>query len=197
MNKIKYATTWDGFNRLQRIKRWVSYDMIHEETVASHIFRASVVADKILSYYDSISDSVRLQVMRCVLYHEMDEAVSTDIPYTVRECSEKFERAYIEITDTLMELEGVPKEDIEVEISPDRGFIIFVSNLADTLACIPFLQSEIRMGNDRGKNLLNNVFLKALKLLKEQEGMPTGLREDIRFLYIEIFGFCPPYDGGT
>ena len=133
---------------------------IKENTVAQHTFNMLVIADNL--YMGQPPD----WLMRAILYHDLHEAITGDIPYPVKKEPD------VRLAIKALEHEVEEKFDLLVPLNPQQQDIL---KAIDMLEFLLYMSQEAMLGN---RNNRVNIDLANAECVKHSTAWDSGLYQD-------------------
>lgn len=175
-----------NYRRLENIRRCNNIPTINTVDVAQHSFYTALLAVTLASDYNVWATKNNLQyhpldfdnhvptisedkAMKKALFHDLEEAFTSDIPWNIKHHSKKAHEAISEvIQDKLDKLyEGCSPVILEhkehIKNCKDNTIEGELVNLVDSLECAWYCYQEVSMGNKYLGNMLN----KCVKLIND------------------------------
>jgi 5'-deoxynucleotidase YfbR-like HD superfamily hydrolase len=169
------------FSKLKFVTRFSGMNMIQPERLESHILEMAGLAFDL--FYDIGGFDLK-KALYLILIHDIDEAVTVDVPRPFKYHSEEFRQALSKNTVDYLTSLGIDKmflhEALNAKKSGREGKIV---NLLDLLQVWCKLQTEISLGNSTLGEQVDNVRGYFKKLEDDPELYPY--MEYVKFKYLE------------
>ena len=140
-----------------RIRRYHTIPVLHQETVGEHSHR-------VCTLYLQLFGSPRAEVLEYILYHDMGELSSGDLPFNAK-------RDAPGIKDYMDKAEeaGLRRMNIDMPDLYDVEYARF--KLCDMLQMLEFARIEMSMGNQYARSVQDNILtaLESYKLLPSHQ----------------------------
>ena len=183
---INNLTILENYRRLKHIRRCNNFPTIQTEDVAQHSFYTAILAmtladeynkfvDEHNSYYhpydyENILDNVDVhKVLIKALFHDMEEAFTSDIPYNIKHHSITLNSA---MKDCISEVLDKVYKDSDFPVTNHKSHILNCKKgvegrivaLADLLEGAWYCYQELSMGNNYIRGLFKNYIIEIEKL---------------------------------
>lgn len=171
---------------LAHIRRWAVMPTQRPDFVSSHSFFTAVYALQIAKLIRWPGDIGKL--LTCALLHDVEEAVTGDVCYGIKEGITDKEKATDYISGRMMEampelvrLQGEALFDVDLDKTPTGGVpdeknadeIMAIVRAADRLDAVLYCAMECAMGN----TVMTTRFYKSVELLKKAWWKLPGMDE--------------------
>jgi 5'-deoxynucleotidase YfbR-like HD superfamily hydrolase len=159
-----------------RTRRCHTQMVLHQQTVGEHTFSA-------LAILDLVAPDCRMEVWRALLYHDMPEAFTGDVPAPA-----KWENFELENALRTVEARIFKELGLEFKLSAEEKKLV---KFADVMDLVWFTIEEVQMGNQR----LVGMAHRALDAVRERKLMSLSPRTlkfyDYTCFYLEQLGWEP------
>lgn len=151
--------------KIYRLKHLVRYNneiRLKDESVAEHQFFVARIVFELKKFYEFDVD----KAIKMALIHDESEIDTTDVPHNVKKKYPAIKKA---IKDSEAEFFSTYDKEIEslyLEYEENKTTEALVVEYADTLSCIQYSDSEVKLGNF---GYMKDVYKNSLKRARDLE----------------------------
>ena len=168
-------TYYELFSKLKHVTRYSGVNLIQPERLESHILEMVGLA---FDLHSKFNDFDLDKCIRLIVIHDIDEAVTVDVPRPFKYFDPSFKVILNETVNSYLEYLGFDKEFLrEVRLAKNMGLEGQILTLLDLIQVKRKLHSEVSLGNSNLGNMIDEVDIYISDLNKDMPELSKYINE--------------------